>query len=57
MNFKVAKFMLAGALGGTIGGNALGSYMHSDNLPFFMLLGLTIGLIFGLAVSIYFRRR
>jgi hypothetical protein len=46
--------VIAGALLGALLGDAIGVYIHSDNLPFFDALGAAIGM--GLGLSLYLWR-
>ena len=43
--------VMAGSILGAVLGNAIGVNVHSDNLPFFIMLGAVIGLCLSGAVS------
>ncbi len=40
---RLIWMVVAGAILGAVLGNAIGVYIHSDNLPFFDALGAAIG--------------
>ncbi|MBM3135362.1 MAG: hypothetical protein FJZ89_08825 [Chloroflexi bacterium] len=48
--------VLAGLILGAVLGNAIGVNIHSDNLPFFVVLGAVIGLGIGFMVSMVLAR-
>ncbi len=43
--------VVAGSILGAVLGNAIGVYIHSDNLPFFDALGAVIGMGMGFTLS------
>ena len=44
---RLIWIVVAGAILGAVLGNAIGVYIHSDNLPFFDALGAAIGMGIG----------
>lgn len=47
---RVITVMVGSILGAALG-NAIGVYVHSDNLPFFIMLGAVVGLCLSGVVS------
>ena len=45
--------VVAGAILGAVVGHAIGVYIHSDNLPFFDVLGAIIGMGIGFALFLW----
>jgi hypothetical protein len=45
--------VVAGMILGAVLGNAIGVYIHSDNLPFFDALGAAIGVGLGFALFLW----
>ncbi len=45
--------VVAGSILGAVLGNAIGVYIHSDNLPFFDALGAVIGMGMGFTLSFW----
>ncbi len=46
-------FVVIGAFLGAVLGDAVGVYIHSDNLPFFDMLGAVIGMGLGFALFLW----
>ena len=46
-------FVVIGAFLGAVLGDAVGVYIHSDNLPFFDALGVIVGLTIGLTLFLW----
>jgi hypothetical protein len=46
-------FVVSGAFLGAVLGDAVGVYIHSDNLPFFDVLGAVIGMGLGFALFLW----
>ena len=50
---RLIWIVVAGAILGAVLGNAIGVYIHSDNLPFFDALGAAIGVGLGFALFLW----
>jgi hypothetical protein len=50
-NMKWVMVVMVGSILGAALGNAIGVNVHSDNLPFFIMLGAVIGLCLSGVVS------
>ncbi len=48
---RLIWIVVAGAILGAVLGNAIGVYIHSDNLPFFDALGAALGM--GIGVTLF----
>lgn len=50
---RLIWIVVAGAILGAVLGNAIGVSIHSDNLPFFDVLGAIVGLAIGLTLFLW----
>jgi F0F1-type ATP synthase assembly protein I len=50
---RLILMVVAGAILGAVLGNAIGAYIHSDNLPFFDALGAAIGMGLGFTLFLW----
>ncbi len=50
---RLIWIVVAGAILGAVLGNAIGVYIHSDNLPFFDALGAAIGMGIGFTLFLW----
>ena len=50
---RLIWIVVAGTILGAVLGNAIGAYIHSDNLPFFDALGAAIGMGLGFMLFLW----
>jgi hypothetical protein len=50
---RLICIVVAGGVLGAVLGNAIGAYVHSDNLPFFDVLGAAIGMGIGFMLFLW----